>query len=208
MSSFRLLRWTLRPAAIVATIAAFWMAAGNGAAPAEAGGGGCHAAPAEVQGSGNLVKITGSCFVPTVLYVAPGTNVEFRNDDPVLHALSGVGANQPIAQKLDPTESATRTFSAPGIYPYYCNLHLGMAGVIVVGDALSANSQDVRASVAVQPAPAGPAAPVQPAAPAAVAANRDDSGLPGVAIAALGALTGLGLAAAVLGPLAFYRRRR
>ena len=171
-------------------------------APASAGGGGCFQRPAEREGAGSTVSMAGGCFRPTILYVDAGTHVQFKNDSADVHQLSGVGEEQPIADKVAPSETATRTFASSGIFPYYCALHWGMTGVVVVGDAtLDAPDAQLRASVA-EPGAADAAPPG-----AAVSADDDDS-LPGLALAGLGALAGVVAASALIWPVAWWRARR
>ena len=207
----------IRAASVCAAAAVLAISLLSSAGTATAGGGGCHERPSQAEGSGTVVSITYGCFTPTVLHVAAGANVEFENNDVAVHALSGVGDAQPIADKLAPGSVATRTFPTEGIYPYYCNLHFGMAGVIVVGaaslegEAVAAsytnaatgsptNADDSRAS--------SPGDTAQQAAPSSVTSPADDDGLPGLAIAGLGALVGLVAATGIAAPIAYYRGRR
>jgi plastocyanin len=101
------------------------------AAPADAGGGGCHA-PGASEGVGSTVETRGACFVPSVLRVEPGATVNFVNRDGIGHNLSGV--NLGGFDELGPDAVVTHHFESVGTYPYACNLHPGMTGAIVVGD--------------------------------------------------------------------------
>ena len=62
------------------------------AAPAS-GGGGCHR-PA-TEGSGDTLALTELCFSPTVLRVAPGSEVTVVNRDTIDHPLSRPGGSGP-----------------------------------------------------------------------------------------------------------------
>lgn len=95
-----------------------------------AAGGGCHGA--QTEGSGTTVEMTGMCFSPTVLHVEPGTDVEFMNRDPLAHVVVGVGWGD--WKELGTGDAVTHRFDEAGSFPYTCNLHPGMNGVIVVGD--------------------------------------------------------------------------
>lgn len=141
-----------------------------GAAPAAAGGGGCHTAPTADE-SGVAVKMVGFCMAPTVLHVRPGTTVTWTNDDPVVHNLWGAGWSR---GELNPGQSATWTFESPGTYPYACTLHPGMTGAVVVDGA-----------------PATPVAAVRPAVPGD-AATGDGSSAGGPLAIGLLAVVALG----------------
>jgi plastocyanin len=100
------------------------------AAPADAGGGGCHQPPTE--GTGSTVETKGVCFTPTVLRVPVGTTVSFVTSDAMAHTVSGPGLDY---GELWADGSVQQRFTEPGTYAYMCNLHLGMAGAVVVGEA-------------------------------------------------------------------------
>jgi plastocyanin len=59
------------------------------AAPASAGGGGCHR-PA-TEGHGTTLTLTELCFSPNVLRVAPGSEVTIVNRDTLTHPLGRPG---------------------------------------------------------------------------------------------------------------------
>ena len=70
--------------------------------------------------------------------------------------------------ELMPGKSVTHKFASSGVYPYFCVIHPGMVGAVVVGDGTSSDTttQDI-VPVVGTPAPTPPAA--QPAqAPVAV----------------------------------------
>src|SRR5687768_5418921 len=100
-------------------------------APSSSAGGGCHGA--QTEGTGTTVEMTGMCFTPTVLHVDPGTEVEWINRDPLAHVVIGVGWGD--WQELGNGDAVTHRFDEAGTFPYTCNLHPGMNGVVVVGDA-------------------------------------------------------------------------
>jgi plastocyanin len=99
------------------------------AAPAAAGGG-CHAPATEARGT--TVALTDLCFTPTVLRVAPGTEVTFVNRDTITHPLSRPGGDW-YWDGAGGTRSTVRLDQA-GTYPFFCHAHPGMVGVVVVGD--------------------------------------------------------------------------
>jgi len=99
------------------------------ALPAAAGGG-CHTGA--TYGDGTAVAMQDACFTPTILYVAPGTDVAFSNKDPLTHNVTanGWGHFDPMYQG----DGFTARFDDPGVYPFACQYHPGMTGAVVVGD--------------------------------------------------------------------------
>ncbi len=120
-----------------------------GPAPAAwAGGGGC----GEVTtGEGATVELLGLCITPTLLRVDPGATVTFVNRDPFRHIITGAGVGWGSPGFLRGDASFTATFRRPGVYPFQCYLHPGMAGAVLVGDA---NGPGAAAEGRVQVAPA------------------------------------------------------
>ena len=96
------------------------------------GGGGCHN-PEHVDARGTTVDVGKNCFGPTVLRVAVGETVTWKNYDPVVHTITAAGGL--FDYEIDPSEVYTHRFNTAGVYPYYCLLHPRMAGAVVVGDA-------------------------------------------------------------------------
>jgi plastocyanin len=118
-------------------------------------GGGCHAEvePIAKEGSSTTVKIDGCTFAPTITRVPVGMEVRFINDSGSTHDVTGRKSSWGSGQ-LDIGESYTHRFTAPGIYPYSCSLHPGMAGVVVAG------SPDLSLASDVQVVPSEPTASV------------------------------------------------
>jgi plastocyanin len=121
---------------IVAVLAAAALA-GFPAAPAVASGGGGCGSPT-TEGTGSDVSITGFCFEPTVLYTEPGTTVTFSNMDPVRHNVLGAQGQWGSWETVREGASVTNAFAEPGVYPYVCTWHAGMAGAVVVGAPVEA----------------------------------------------------------------------
>jgi plastocyanin len=105
---------------------------GEGLASAS-GGGGCGRPVTDAKGTG--VEIRGYCFSPTILRVSTGEAVTFTNVDPVPHSVLGANATWGDYAGFK-KKSVTYRFSEPGVYPYVCTYHLGMVGVVVVGDGV------------------------------------------------------------------------
>jgi plastocyanin len=72
-------------------------------------------------------------FQPRVLAVPVGSTVEFPNNDGIYHNVFSLSAPQPFDLGLYRAgESRSRTFTGPGIYRVFCNIHPQMTAVIVV----------------------------------------------------------------------------
>jgi plastocyanin len=72
-------------------------------------------------------------FQPRVLAVPVGSTVEFPNNDSIFHNVFSLSAPQPFDLGLYRAgESRSRTFTSPGIYRVFCNIHPQMTAVIVV----------------------------------------------------------------------------
>ena len=106
------------------------------AAPASAGGGGCHR-PA-TEGSGDTLALTELCFSPTVLRVAPGSEVTVVNRDTINHPLSRPGGEWAWDGLIG--DRTTVRLEQAGTYPFFCYAHPGMVGVVVVGDGRGTGS--------------------------------------------------------------------
>jgi plastocyanin len=167
------------------------------AAPASAGGGGggCHR-PA-TEGSGDTLALTELCFSPTVLRVAPGSEVEIVNRDTINHPLSRPGGEWAWDGLIG--DRTTVRLEQAGTYPFFCYAHPGMVGVVVVGDGRGTGSgvAEVATRTDTGTAPGGAAAaPAEPAAAGCGAGPFPTAWLVLVALAALvGAVAGTRLAA-------------
>lgn len=104
-------------------------------APASASGGGGCGQPVTDE-AGTAVDIRDYCFSPTILRVAPGEDVTFTNMDRAPHSVLGANATWGDYDDLKRRRAVTYLFAEPGIYPYVCTYHVGMVGVIVVGDGV------------------------------------------------------------------------
>jgi plastocyanin len=78
-----------------------------------------------------LVDIQDSNYVPPSLTVPAGTTVRWINHDEETHTVTSMTGLFGSAG-LDLKEEYSHTFSAPGEYPYTCDLHPHMRGTIVV----------------------------------------------------------------------------
>jgi plastocyanin len=121
----------------------------------------------DVQAADVAVTIQNFAFAPTPLTIPVGTTVVWTNQDTAPHTAT----NDPGSAfsfdtgMLQKGQSGRVTFSAAGSFPYHCNVHPNMHGMVVVTGASAP-------AAPAAPAPAAPAAsaPAAPAAPAASAA--------------------------------------
>ena len=97
------------------------------------GGGGCGQPVTDATASG--VEIEDFCFSPTIVRVGVGDAVTFTNVDPFPHSVLGANATWGDYAGFK-KNSVTYRFSEPGVYPYVCTYHLGMVGVVVVGNGV------------------------------------------------------------------------
>ena|SRR5579859_3354749 len=84
-------------------------------------------APATVQ-----ANITSYRFDPGVITVAVGTTVTWTNLDDVPHTVTSTDKHFKSSGALDKGDAFSYTFTAPGIYPYYCTVHPFMTGKVIV----------------------------------------------------------------------------
>lgn len=88
-------------------------------------------------------------FRPGPLQIEPGTTVTWVNEDDILHTVtSGTAGSQGVPGVSDAIPArpdgtfeveldgagarAQVTFDRPGSFPYYCDVHFGMAGTVTV----------------------------------------------------------------------------
>jgi len=100
------------------------------AADAFGGGGGCHTGRQEQ--SGTTVDIVDLCFEQTVVHVTPGGTVTWTNHDGAQHTVTGAGGEWGDYQPMNLGATFSNRFDDVGVYPYFCWLHPGMVGAVVV----------------------------------------------------------------------------
>ncbi len=97
---------------------------------------------------GSEVTIETFAFTPETLRVQVGETVTFRNLDDILHTATsglpkkqgvpGVSKDRPAQpdglfdEELELDDSFTFTFDQAGTYVYYCDIHSGMRGKVIV----------------------------------------------------------------------------
>ena len=139
------------------------------AAPASAGSG-CHA-PA-TEGRGTTVALTDLCFTPTVLRVEPGATVTFVNRDAIAHPLSRPGGEWGWDGATG--DRTTVRLDQAGTYPFFCHVHPGMVGVVVVGDGRGTGAKLVQVDDPAAPAAAATGQPASAAATGGAGGSGSD----------------------------------
>ena len=81
---------------------------------------------------GRPSRITDGAFDPRRVEVAVGGSVTWVNDDVTPHQLVSLTPNVIQSPLIGKAGSYTRSFSTPGEYRYYCNIHNSMKGEVVV----------------------------------------------------------------------------
>jgi plastocyanin len=75
-------------------------------------------------------------FQPRALAVPLGSTVDFPNNDAIFHNVFSLSGPQPFDLGLYRAgESRPRTFTTPGTYRVFCNIHPQMTAIIVVAPA-------------------------------------------------------------------------
>lgn len=75
----------------------------------------------------------GRAFQPSVLAVPVGSTIEFPNQDLVFHNVFSLSTPDPFDLGLyQKGESKRRTFTRPGLYRVFCNIHPDMAAFVAV----------------------------------------------------------------------------
>ena len=86
--------------------------------------------------SGPVVVIANYGFYPATLTISRGTTVTWVNMDFVQHTVTAGSEQAPTglfdSHELSHGQSFSYTFNSPGTYTYYCDIHPGMVGTVVV----------------------------------------------------------------------------
>src|SRR5829696_1210878 len=94
------------------------------------GGGGSPGGASRQSGMGE-VSIVDFAFQPMAIFVGAGQTVEWTNTGNADHT---VDSDTEIFESdiIDPGETYRYTFDDPGIFPYHCDIHPHMRGMVVV----------------------------------------------------------------------------
>ncbi len=80
-----------------------------------------------------VVRIENFAFVPAAITIAPGATVTWVNCEPtaIPHTATSTTGLW-TSGSLAPLQSYSQTFTQPGSYPYFCQVHPSMTGTVVV----------------------------------------------------------------------------
>lgn len=87
--------------------------------------------PGPAAPAGISVRLAGSRFEPAKLTVAPGSTVQWFNDDALPHTVTAADGSWDSGN-LAPGGRFERRYGAVGTYAYRCRYHPSMTGTIVV----------------------------------------------------------------------------
>jgi len=90
------------------------------------------AAPMSVE-----VVMEGNTFQPGEVTVAVGGTVTWINEDSVGHTVTAGTRGSPTGafdESVGAGDSFSYTFEEPGVVEYYCSIHPGMDGTVIVGE--------------------------------------------------------------------------
>jgi plastocyanin len=93
------------------------------------------ATQASASGREAEVAMRNTTFQPEEITVAPGTTVTWTNEDSFPHTVTSGTRDHPtdmFDEKVPGGGSFSFTFEKPGTYEYFCRIHPGMSGVVVV----------------------------------------------------------------------------
>jgi plastocyanin len=102
-------------------------------APAASGGGFCRGVPV-TDTSTDRVFMADNCFTPTVVRIDIGQSVTWTNKDGSPHVVAGANGSWGSYDEIGQGARTTIHFARSGVYPYFCIIHVGMIGAVVVGD--------------------------------------------------------------------------
>ncbi len=71
-------------------------------------------------------------FSPSQVTIAAGTTVQWRNEDAVVHSVTGDDMAFSDSPLIDQGEVYSQAFDRPGTYAYRCGPHPNMIGTIEV----------------------------------------------------------------------------
>lgn len=123
--------------------------------PAAAGGGFCRGVPV-TDTSTDRAYMADNCFTPTIVRIDVGQSVTWTNKDGTPHVVAGANGSWGYDGEIGQGGRTTIRFTRSGVYPYFCIIHPGMIGAVVVGDgeASLASSSAVIPVAGATPSPA------------------------------------------------------
>ncbi len=124
-------------AVTLAGLASWWALPSHASA-----GGGCRGEPVTTEETTTVTIGDMPCFSPTIIRVRPGDTVTWMNNGSLPHTVTGANASWGDYNELLDGQSLSHTFDAAGSYPYYCLLHPGMVGAVVVTDEAASSGAE------------------------------------------------------------------
>jgi len=92
--------------------------------------------PAVAAGPARSIEISTFSFQPDSLTVSAGTTVTWTNHDDIRHTVTSGTPDKPGTPLNGTLDGKGTTFSykfdAAGEYPYFCDVHHGMTGKVIV----------------------------------------------------------------------------
>jgi plastocyanin len=79
------------------------------------------------------VTIAQTAYGPASVEIAAGSTVSWTNEDPVIHTVTARDGSF-NSGVLQPGAGYRLVFETPGTYDYFCAVHPGQAGTVVVSD--------------------------------------------------------------------------
>ena len=101
------------------------------ATPTDAGSGGGVCAPSSASGTVQAA-MTGNAFSPGTIQAKVGDVITWTNGDGVPHTATYRDDPACTTERLGQGESGGLTFSAAGMYAFFCQIHTDMSGTIEV----------------------------------------------------------------------------
>lgn len=87
------------------------------------------------ESAGHEIVTRNKTLSPAVLAVSTGSEVQFPNNDPILHNLFSVSSGNGFDLGVyEPGQSPSVTFDQPGVVNIYCNVHHDMHAHVLVVD--------------------------------------------------------------------------
>jgi plastocyanin len=120
--------------AVLLAAAAAWPTGGTASA-----GGACRGQPVTDEAA-DAVIMTANCFVPTIIRIDAGATVTWFSHDNASHTVTGANASWGSFEEVPEGAQHSEVFHTAGVFPYYCFLHPGMIGAVVVGNGGAAAS--------------------------------------------------------------------
>lgn len=103
---------------------------------------------ASASARGTEIAISSLAFMPPSITIKAGSTVTWRNDEPITHTVTsgtftGVDPTTGLRTGQEPSglfdtrlagqgDSFSYTYTTPGTYHYYCDIHYGMNATVIV----------------------------------------------------------------------------